>query len=255
MAVRSTLLFLLFLGLSTLGAEDVEALRQRLRQEVVGQRVLTYREVWEALILTDAIPGQPRMVRLIYTRRAEAADHRDHGQNDPDSWNREHLWPKSHGFPEEDNPAYTDLNNLRPADRSVNTNRSDRDFDDGGTPHREALGVRWDKESWEVPDEVKGDVARAVFYMALRYDGTGTWTDRNGNRRAEPRLVLIDGDSPETREPFFGHLSTLLRWNRLDPPDEAEQTRDRRVEALQGRANPFIREPEAADLLWGASGR
>lgn len=231
-------------------AEDGTAFRQRLHEAVVGQRVLTYKEVWEALVLTD--PGRERgTVVLIYTRRDQDARRRDQGQNDPDSWNREHLWPKSHGFPDEDNPAYTDLHNLRPADRSVNTQRGDRDFDDGGISHPEALGVRWDADSWEVPDAVKGDVARAIFYMALRYDGTGTYTDRKGRVRHEPRLQIVEGDSPEARDPLLGSLGTLLRWNTLDPPDEAERLRNARVEAIQGRANPFVEEPQAIDRLWG----
>lgn len=246
---------LLFIALwlsavAAFGEENPFALRQRLHDQVIGQRVLPYKEVWEALAHLDAVPGKPGTIRLVYTRREQAVDRRDQGQNDPDSWNREHLWPKSHGFPEEENPAYTDLNNLRPADRSVNTHRSDRDFDEGGEPHPEARLVRWDDDSWEVPDEVKGDIARAVFYMALRYDGTGTWVDRKGKRHREPRLVVVDGDSPETREPLFGHLSTLLRWNRVDPPDEQERRRDAGVASLQGQSNPFVSHPEYIDQLW-----
>jgi len=243
--------FLCFLVLGATWAEDVADLRQRLREAVVGQRVLNYKEVWEALVLTD--PGRKSgTVLLIYTRRDQDVRRRDQGQNDPDSWNREHLWPKSHGFPNDDNPAYTDLHNLRPADRSANTQRGDRDFDEGGQPHPEAPGVRWDADSWEVPDEVKGDVARAIFYMALRYDGKDTYTDRRGKVHQEPRLQIVEGDSPETRDPLFGSLSTLLMWNRFDPPDDAERLRNARVEAIQGRANPFVDEPQAVDRLWGS---
>lgn len=249
--MRRILLLLLVLA-GPLGAEENPlVLRQRLHDQVAGHTVLTYRQVWEALVVTDAVPGKPGFVRLIYTRRDQPVDRRDQGQNDPDSWNREHLWPKSHGFPDEENPAYTDLHNLRPADRSVNTNRSDRDFDDGGNPHPEATAVMWDKDSWEVPDEVKGDVARSLFYMALRYDGSGSWRDRKGKVHREPKLVLVDRDSPETREPLLGHLDTLLRWNRLDPPDEAERARETQVATLQGKRNPFVDHPEHIDALWG----
>lgn len=250
---RWGILVVFFLGTLFLvqAEENPLQLRQRLHDEVVGQTVLTYKQVWDALALLDAVPNQPDTIRLVYTRRVQDVTRRDQGQNDPDSWNREHLWPKSHGFPEEDNPAYTDLHNLRPADRSVNSDRSDRDFDDGGRPHREAAGVRWDKDSWEVPDEVKGDVARALFYMALRYDGSGTWIDRKGRVQQEPRLVLIDQDSPETRDPLLGHLSTLLRWNRDDPPSDEERARDAGVREIQGRSNPFVAQPEAIDRLWG----
>lgn len=247
-------LFLLTLGVvaSVLPAQDNPLLlRQRLHDQVMGQKVLNYKEVWSALARTDAVEGAPGMVRLVYTRRLEKIDRRDRGQNDPDSWNREHLWPKSHGFPDEENPAYTDLHNLRPADRSVNSNRSDRDFDDGGRAHPEAAQVLWDADSWEVPDEVKGDVARAIFYMALRYDGTGTWIDRKGKKHREPQLQVIEGDSPETREPLFGYRAALMRWNRIDPPDAEERRRDSVVATIQGKANPFVAHPEYIEVLWG----
>ena len=48
------------------------------------------------------------------------------------SWNREHVWPKSHGFPDQDDIAYTDVHNLKPADRSVNSSRGTKDYDFGG---------------------------------------------------------------------------------------------------------------------------
>ncbi len=45
------------------------------------------------------------------------------------------------------------------------------DFDEGGSYHSEATSCRYDSNSWEPRDEVKGDVARMIFYMAVRYEG------------------------------------------------------------------------------------
>jgi hypothetical protein len=56
------------------------------------------------------------------------------GGNTPDFWNREHLWAKSHGFPGESQHAFTDAHHLRAADKSVNGDRGNLDFDEGGRP-------------------------------------------------------------------------------------------------------------------------
>ena len=86
------------------------------------------------------------------------------------SWNREHIWPKSHGFPDQDDVAYTDVHNLKPADESVNSSRGTKDYDYGGQQHAEASNCLFDSDSWEAPDSVKGDIARIIFYMVVRYD-------------------------------------------------------------------------------------
>ena len=45
------------------------------------------------------------------------------------AWSREHVLPKSFGFPNQQDTAYTDLHHIRPADRTVNSNRNNRSFD------------------------------------------------------------------------------------------------------------------------------
>ena len=82
-----------------------------------------------------------------------------------DAWNREHFWAKSHGFPRKSQCAYTDAHHLRAADKSVNTDRSNNDFSDGGTPDDECTQCREGDGTWEAPDLVKGDIARMMFYM------------------------------------------------------------------------------------------
>ena len=68
-------------------------------------------------------------------------------------------------------PCGTDLHHMKPEDASVNSDRGNKDFDNGGVQHPEATGCYYDSDSWEPRDAVKGDVARMIFYMEVRYEG------------------------------------------------------------------------------------
>ena len=162
---------------------------------------------------------------LIYSAGADSAG--NHG-GDSGEWNREHLWPRSYGIGD-GGPDFTDLHNLRPCDVATNNSRGNRWFDDGG-----AAG------SWEPPDYEKGDIARAMFYMAVRYDG--------GEAGVED---LELAESPDAARAQFGKLSALIRWHALDPPDDAERERNGRVERLQGNRNPFVDRPALVAEFWG----
>ena len=85
-------------------------------------------------------------------------------------WNREHTWAKSHGnFGTSKGPG-TDIHHLRPTDVQVNSARGNLDFDNGGSAVKGCNGCFKTANSWEPPDNVKGDVARILFYMATRYE-------------------------------------------------------------------------------------
>ena len=220
-----------------------EELKSALNDAIDNQRVLSYEEVWSALKLTDEDPDNLQNVRLIYTQKSLSKDMTQNGlhANDPDAWNREHLWPKSHGFPKEGSPAYTDLHHLRPADASVNSSRGIKDFDESDETHHEAALCSADRDSWEPPETVKGDIARALFYMAVRYEG----------EHGEVNLELTNDPAFSVPgQPSIGVLDTLLEWNRKDPPDQRERARNDIVEGFQGNRNPFVDHPEFVDRIW-----
>ncbi|NOU61681.1 endonuclease [Marinifilum caeruleilacunae] len=192
--------------------------------------------VWEALKEADQDPANADNVILIYTGRSEAKSSSD--------WNREHIWAKSYGLgdPYDDPGAATDVHALRPCDGSVNTDRSNKFFDNGGTPHDEATECKYDDDSWEPRDEVKGDIARIIFYMAVRYKG------ENG----EPNLSVTD-DMADYRsgKPVHGKLSSLIEWNTQDPVDDAERARNEKIYEIQGNRNPFVDHPEWVNIWTG----
>lgn len=215
-------------------------LRAALHDLIDDHRTLTYRELWDALAYTDADPTDPGRVVLFYTGWTLPAD--AHG-NDPSGWNREHLWPRSRGGFDTSPGVGTDLHMIRPTDVTVNTRRGNLAYDYGGEPVEDndgPTGCLRDGDSWEPRDEVKGDVARALFYAAIRYED------------ADLDLELIDY-APEQGDgrPLHGVLPTLLLWNVLDPPDDFERRRNDRAEELQGNRNPFIDRPEYAGRVWG----
>ncbi|RIW38485.1 ribonuclease [Bacillus salacetis] len=218
------------------GKTGVE-LKKALHEIIDDHRMLTYAEVWTALRETDKDPDNPDNVILLYTGRSQSKLLNGGGADD---WNREHVWAKSHGGFGTSKGAGTDLHHLRPTDTTVNSSRSNLDFDNGGSPHKEAKGNFYDNDSWEPRDEVKGDVARMLFYMAVRYEGDSGELDLELNDRVE------NGSNP-----LHGKSSVLIDWHLKDPVDENERRRNEIIfEKYQGNRNPFIDHPEWAQMIW-----
>lgn len=217
-----------------------DTLKAALHDLIDDHDQLNYRELWAALAYTDADPADPGRVVLFYTGWTLPAD--AHG-NDPSGWNREHVWAKSRGDFGTRPGAGTDLHFIRPTDVTVNTARGNKAFDDGGDFYTDGdgpTGCRSDRDSWEPRDAVKGDVARALFYAAVRYEDAGLDLELTD-------LALGQGD----KRPLHGVRAALLRWHEQDPPDDFERRRNDRVEELQGNRNPFIDRPEWVGRVWG----
>ncbi|MFC4852214.1 endonuclease I family protein [Actinophytocola glycyrrhizae] len=206
--------------------------------EIIGTGThLSYDEVWDALKATDEDPADPANVIMIYSG---AAMPEDANGGAADQWNREHTWAKSHGdFGTSPGPG-TDLHHLRPSEVGVNSTRGNLDFDNGGSPVDDAPESRVDEDSFEPRDAVKGDIARGILYMAVRYDGDDGFAD------LEPNDSVGNGSAP-----FMGRISVLLEWHTQDPPDAAEQARNDLIfEQYQNNRNPFVDHPEWADTIW-----
>nr|WP_227467964.1 endonuclease [Nocardioides lijunqiniae] len=202
-----------------------------------GVTRLSYDQVWGALRDTDEDPANPANVIELYT--GDSISENDNGGG-VQQWNREHVWAKSHGdFGTATGPG-TDIHHLRPEDVTVNSDRGNLDFDDGGTENDEAPGNYADADSWEPRDEVKGDVARMILYMSVRYEGGDGFPDLEVND------TVSNGSAPG-----HGRLSTLLEWNAQDPPSAFERRRNDVIfEDYQHNRNPFIDHPEWADAIW-----
>lgn len=221
-------------------------LKSALHDVIDGHTAQTYTCVWNMLEEADQDPSNPNNVIGVYTRRSIPKADRDQGGNTPNAWNREHVWANSHGFPNSGYHAYTDGHHLFAADKSVNADRANDDFAYGGTPNPECTACKEDAalETWEAPDVVKGDIARAMFYMAARYAG--------GGDGGTPDLELVDRLT-DSGEPHFGDLCDLLAWHQGDPVSAEEQQRNAVIYSWQGNRNPFIDHPEYVVSIWGAT--
>lgn len=213
------------------------ALKTALHGIIRNQTRLEYGQVWDALKVTDQDPANSNNVILLYSGISRA---KSLSGATSANWNREHVWAKSHGnFGDATGPG-TDLHHLRPEDVDVNADRGNLDFDNGGSPVDEAPGSYADGDSFEPRDAVKGDVARMLFYMAVRYEGT------DGFANLELNNSVSNGSAP-----YHGKLPVLLQWHQQDPPDAFEQRRNQLIHAsFQGNRNPFIDHPEWAGLIW-----
>ena len=207
----------------------------------------SYDALWTQLRYTDEDPDDANNIIQLYTGWSIPKTHSGGGTTE---WNREHTWSKSHGDFGESIPAGTDLHHMRPCDATVNSAKGNKDFDEGGSPYIDAspypgysgnTGNYITGSSWEPRDEDKGDVARMIMYMAVRYEGTDTSYD----------LEIVDHtDTALDNEPYYGKLSTLLQWHVEDPVDAWEIRRNDRIFERQGNRNPFIDHPEFAQYLW-----
>lgn len=200
---------------------------------------------FDAMERIDRDDGDSSRVRLIYshdTRVIEPNANASDGDPTTGDWNREDIFPRT--FFDSAEPSGGDFHNLFPADVDLNITRGTKSFEDVTTPtYTDVFGSRADASLFEPPDSMKGDVARALFYMDVRYEGEGS----------EPDLDLIDAAPGGSGQNEMAYLATLLQWHNDDPPDAFEVERNERVYAEQGNANPFVDHPEWVNIVYGSS--
>ena len=218
--------------------------------------------VWEASKITDINPENSDEVILIYgwengvdqdITNDRSRDNRlqDSGNGDSFVWNREHVFSKSLANPvligvgSSRGPG-SDAHNLRPADRTRNSTRNNFKFASGqGNSDRSSVtyvGPQGpETRGWYPGDEWKGDVARMMMYMYLRY-----------GEQCLPTAVGV-GSRQFTADDM---IDLFLQWNVEDPVSEFEKGRNTYHENTtntyaQGNRNPFIDNPYLATRIWG----
>lgn len=204
-------------------------------------------DTWDILKQTDKDTVNSDNVILIYSGWGINAAQEF---NNEKGWNREHVWAKSHGGFNTSPGTGTDVHHLRPSDISVNAERGNKDFDNGGNIYVDADGTtecRTDNDSWEARSVVKGDVARMLFYMAVRYEGENGELDLELVDQVNTAALTTSGKG------YHGKLSTLLEWHKADPVDSFEIKRNNIIYSFQENRNPFIDHPEFVDKIWGTN--
>lgn len=193
--------------------------------------------VWDALKQTDLDPTNPNNVLLIYGYNDTDSDgtndrtrSKDMNGGNVGDWNREHTYPKSLGNPNlgETGPG-SDAHHLRASDVQFNSTRNNLAYIDADGNARAINGGFYPGDEW------KGDVARMMMYMYIRY-----------GERCLPNVVGLGSSTynAEMRDIF-------LEWNAEDPVSQVEINRNVLLEGIQGNRNPFIDNPAFATTIWG----
>ncbi|MEY8862195.1 endonuclease [Tenacibaculum singaporense] len=218
------------------------ALKNELATKIINTHTtnLSYTPgVWNALKQTDLDPNDSSKVLLIYGYSDTDGNYVTDRTRDKDAnggtagtqWNREHVYPKSLGNPNlgTSGPG-ADAHHLRAADISFNSQRSSKKFADGSGNAGSVSG------GWYPGDEWKGDVARMMMYMYLRY----------GNQ-----CLPTGVGTGSTMASDANMLALFIQWNVDDPVSDFEKQRNPILEGIQGNRNPFIDNPAFATKIWG----
>jgi len=221
-------------------------LKQAIQDIIANPTVVhahNYGDIIDILKTADQNPLNSNEVWLMYVEQSRSKlEFQDTGIN-TGKWNREHIYPQSRGGYTDGTESvadgiaiwlptnaddilagHADAHHLRAEDGAENSLRSNKDY--GLTGYNGPNGTMG---SW------KGDVARSVFYMAVRYNA----------------LSVVNGDIPDTTVGQLGDLASLLTWNTLDPSDDFEMNRNNYIYTWQVNRNPFIDYPELANYIWG----
>jgi endonuclease I/methionine-rich copper-binding protein CopC len=276
---------------ASVDASSCQALRTTLHalidDHVAFPYTATTTDTWDILEAADQDPLNPSRVLEVY----ENVSHPKAGGGNND-YNREHTWPNAYGFNDLSgtdpmgrpvSAAYTDTHMLMLSDITYNNDRGSKPFADcpqasgcsaratqayngaGGGPVVYPGNHNWvvsqptgERDgSFEVWNARKGDVARAILYMDVRYEG-GT---HGITGQAEPDLIVTNERNDLRTTPsgsfaatgYMGLRSTLLAWSAADPPTALEVLRNDVVQSYQGNRNPFTDHPEWVAIAFAES--
>lgn len=204
-------------------------------------RTHPYADIETIIKAADQNPNNSNEIWMLYSENPRGKYLYQTGASGTGMWNREHTYPRSRGgffsIEDDDIPtginqwwetnadslrhANSDAHGLRAADAAENSIRGNKHYGQYTGPAGNA-------------GSFKGDVARSIFFLAIRYND----------------LDVVNGFPDITGE--LGDLATLLSWHQQDPPDDFEMNRNNIIYDWQKNRNPFIDYPELADYIWGA---
>ena len=232
---------------SSLNGLSGSSLKQALQDIIADPNVVhghTYGDVAEILLTSDQNPANGSQIWQMYVEQPRSKIDYQVSSSNIGVWNREHIFPQSRGafqdgtfstsdginvwFPVSASDVlagHGDAHHIRAEDGAENSLRGNRNY---GVDYNGPSGTQG---SW------KGDVARALFYMDVRYNA----------------LNVVNGNVAESPSGFIGDLATLLQWHQQDPPDDFEMNRNNYIYTWQVNRNPFIDNPDLASYIFGSN--
>lgn len=218
-------------------------------------RLHSYSDIWDIIRTADQNPLNSNQVWCMYIESPMAKIDQQNGTSIVGKWNREHIFCQSRGgFEVSSNDTadginfwnatsaatvtdgVSDAHHIRIENGQENSSRNNKNY---GTVNSATVyaGPTNTQGSWH------GDVARALFYMAVRFNG----------------LNVVAGDPSEylpnttTSSGNIGDLATLLTWHQTDPRDDYEMNRNNYIYTWQMNRNPFIDHPSLVQYIFGAN--
>ena len=228
-------------------------LKAALHNIIKGHTKISYTQIWNAFwstdnkgngIVWDMYSDRPGGTPPYTFRLGDDQCGSGGYQQEGDCYNREHSWPQS--WFNSDATAKTDLHHIFATDGYVNQRRSNYPFGEvrsatwtsqNGSKLGSCKTAGYTGTVFEPIDEYKGDLARAIMYMSVRYYGEDSnWGNSDMTTKSEIKPWAI---------------SMLLRWNKLDPVSQKEIDRNNAIYSqYQHNRNPFVDHPEYADMIW-----
>ena len=228
-------------------------LKVALHNIIKGHTSISYSQIWNAYYSTDHRMDDVSKVWDMYSDRPNGTPPYTYqlGTNqcgqyngEGDCYNREHSMPSS-WFNDQSTPR-TDLHHIFPVDGWVNNKRGNNAFGEVGSAswtsqNGSKLGTcktpGFSGTAFEPIDEYKGDFARAIMYMSVRYyteDGSWSTSDMTNKSEILPWAITM-----------------LMRWNEQDPVSQKEIDRNNVIyNDYQHNRNPFVDHPEYARMIW-----
>ena len=234
------------------------ALKQAVQNIIANPSVVrlhSYADIWDIIRTADQNPANSNQVWCMYIEAPMAKIDQQVGSSIVGKWNREHIFCQSRGgFEVSSNDTadginfwsstsaasvvdgVSDAHHIRVENGQENSSRNNKNYGTVTSPTVYA-GPSNTQGSWH------GDVARALFYMAVRFNG----------------LNVVNGDPSEylpsttTSSGNIGDLATLLNWNTTDPKDDFEMNRNNYIYTWQMNRNPFIDYPLLVNYIFGAN--
>ena len=226
------------------------ALKTKLHSIIKSDNQVSYSGLWSAYEQTDKKPNGK--VWDIYSDRPGGtppyqfnfgSDQCGNYSGEGDCYNREHLWAQS--WTSNDATEKTDLHHVYPTDGYVNNRRGNYAFGEvnsaswtsqNGGKLGSCMTTGFNGTVFEPIDEYKGDIARALMYVSVRYyQEDGSWSTSDMTNKS----VIKDWA-----------MTMLLRWHEEDPVDDKEINRNNAVYNIQRNRNPFVDYPNFANKIW-----
>ena len=232
-------------------------LKQELQNIIASSnvRLHSYADIWEIIRTADQNPLNSNQIWDMYLEVPMSKLDQQNTSSIVGKWNREHIFPQSRGGFEVADGDYadginiwlptsasntidgvSDAHHIRAENGQENSSRNNKNYGNvnSSTVYAGPFGTQG---SW------RGDVARALFYMAVRFDGLNVV---NGDPNEYlPSTTISSGN--------IGDLASLLTWNTTDPRDDFEMNRNNYIYTWQMNRNPFIDYPNLADYIFGAN--